>query len=446
MCGIFGITQNKDASKLTYIGLFTLQHRGQESCGMAVENTGKISFYNSMGLVNEVFNSEILNFLKGKNAIGHVRYSTTGSSNINNAQPLYFNFKYGEIAIAHNGNIINSSQLRNYLKETGSIFQSTTDSEIIVHLISRSKKTDIEKALAENLVKLKGAYSFLFLFKDRLIAARDPYGFRPLLIGKLKNSFIFSSETCAIDVIGAKVLREVEPGEMVIVKDGKLSSLKFSGIKKYSRCIFEQVYFARPDSFVLGQTVQKVRYNIGKLLAKQINHIKADIVSGVPDSGTSYALGFSSESGIAYHTVFMRNHYAGRSFIQPNQKMREFTAHLKLAPIKDIIEGKSLILIDDSLVRGTTSKKIVESLKKAGAKKVIMAIASPPIISPCFYGIDTPTKEELIAVKMKSVDEIRKFIGADELYYLSLENLINACGQGDKNFCDACFTGNYPEK
>lgn len=444
MCGIFGITQNKEASRLTYVGLFTLQHRGQESAGIATEKDGRLIYYNSMGLVSEIFNSDILNFLKGENAIGHVRYSTSGSSNINNAQPLYFNCKYGELAIAHNGNITNSFELRNYLKDSGSIFQSTTDSEVIVHLISRSKKKQIEDALTENLLKLEGAYAFLFLCKDKVIAARDPYGFRPLWLGSAKNSLIFSSETCAIDVIGGSVLREVNPGEMIIVKNGKLISRKFSDVKKYSRCIFEQVYFARPDSFVLNQSVQLTRYNIGKLLAKQLKNVKADIVSGVPDSGTSYALGFSSESWIPYHTVFMRNHYAGRSFIQPNQKLREFTAHLKLAPIKDIIKGKTLILIDDSLVRGTTSRKILKSLKKAGAKKIIMAIASPPIISPCFYGIDTPTKEELIANRMKSIDDIRKFIGADQLYYLSLENLVFACGRGDKNFCDACFTGNYP--
>jgi len=445
MCGIFGITDNKDASKFVYMGLFAIQHRGQESAGIVSEKNGRLIYYNAMGLVSEVFRADILNFLKGNNAIGHVRYSTSGLSNVNNAQPLYFNSKYGEIAVAHNGNIVNSFELRNLLKNTGSIFQSTTDSEIIIHLISRSNKINIEDALAENFLKLKGAYSFLFLLKDKLIAARDPYGFRPLLLGQLNKSFIFSSETCGIDVIGGKVIREIEPGEMAIVKNGRIYFRRFSDIKKYSRCIFEQVYFARPDSYILNKTVQMTRYNIGKLLAKQLKNIKADIVAGVPDSGTSYALGFSSQSGIPYHTVFMRNHYAGRSFIQPDQKMREFTAHLKLAAIKDVIKNKDIILIDDSLVRGTTSRKIIRNLKKSGAIKVIMAIASPPIISPCFYGIDTPTKEELIANKMKSIDAIRKFIGADELYYLSIENLIDACGNGDKNFCDACFTGNYPE-
>jgi len=445
MCGIFGITDNKEASKLTYVGLFTLQHRGQESAGIVTENQGKLIYYNSMGLVNEIFNPELLDFLKGRNAIGHIRYSTTGSSNVNNAQPLYFNSKFGEIAVAHNGNITNSVELRKKLKEQGAIFQSTTDSEIIIHLISRSRKKNVEDALAEKLPGLKGSYSFLFLMKDRLIAARDPYGFRPMVIGKIRKSFIFSSETCAVDVIGGNFFRETEPGEMAVFKNGKLSFRRFAPVKKYSRCVFEQVYFARPDSVVLGRTVQTARYNIGKLLAKQLKHVKADLVSGVPDSGTAYALGFSGESWIPYQTVFMRNHYAGRSFMQPSQKMREFTAHLKLAPIKDVIKGKTLVLIDDSLVRGTTSRKIIRSLKRAGAKKVIMAIASPPIISSCYYGIDTPTKEELIANNM-SLEQIRKFIGADELHYLSIENLIRACGRGDAGFCDACFTGKYPEK
>ncbi|MEW5950418.1 MAG: amidophosphoribosyltransferase [Elusimicrobiota bacterium] len=446
MCGIFGISDNEESAKLSYVALFTLQHRGQESAGIASVKNGKLSYYNSMGLVNEIFNPSVLASLSGKSAIGHVRYSTAGSSSVNNSQPLYFNCKYGEIAVAHNGNIVNAAHIKENLAKSGAIFQSDTDSEAIIHLISRSGKKNFFEAALEQLPKLKGAYSFLFLNKDALMAARDPYGFRPLVLAKKDSSFIFTSETCAAEVIGAEIIREIEPGEAAIVKNGKISFFRFSPIKKYSRCIFEQVYFARPDSVVCGHTVQSARYLIGKYLFEEMKGVKADIVSGVPDSGSAYALGFSAASKIPYVPVFMRNHYAGRSFIQPDQKMREFTAHLKLAPIKDAIKGKEIVLIDDSLVRGTTSLKIIKSLKNAGAKKIIMAVASPPIISPCFYGIDTPTKEELIAVRLKEKDKIRKFIGADELHYLSLDNLIKACGLGDKNFCKACFDGKYPVK
>lgn len=446
MCGIFAITNNKESARLSYIGLFTLQHRGQESAGIAGVKNGRLVYYNSMGLVSEIFTPEILSSISSESAIGHVRYSTAGSSSVNNAQPLYFNCKYGEIAVAHNGNIINAQGLKKELVEDGAIFQSDTDSEAIVHLISRSHKKDLDKAIAEKLPLLKGAYSFLFLTRDAMIAARDPHGFRPLVMGRLGDSWVFSSETCALEVIGAKTEREIEPGEMAVVRGGKIKFTRFAKAKKISRCIFEQVYFARPDSVICSQTVQKARYEIGKILASEIKNFDADIVSGVPDSGSAYALGFSAASGIAYQPVFMRNHYAGRSFIQPDQKMREFTAHLKLAPIKDAIVGKKILLIDDSLVRGTTSRKIVKSLRDAGAKKITMAIASPPIISPCFYGIDTPDKEELIAVRLKKIDEIRKFIGADDLFYLSLESLIKVCGNGDRNFCSACFDGKYPQK
>lgn len=444
MCGIFAITDNKNASKLAYIGLFTLQHRGQESAGLATDNNGKLFYYNAMGLVNEAFSNEILSSLNGKNAIGHVRYSTTGSSDIKNSQPLFLNSCLGPAAVAHNGNLTNADFLRSKLQKQGSIFQSTTDSEIIMHLMSRHRGRTFEETLIRNLVKLEGAYSFVFMIPGKTIGARDPNGFRPLVLGKMGKSWIISSETCAIHVAGGKFMREIEPGEMVIIEKGRLRSIRFAENKKFTRCIFEQVYFARPDSFVCGRTVQLTRYEIGKFLAREMKGIKADMVTGVPDSGSVYALGFSKESWIPYQTAFMRNHYTGRSFIQPDQKIREFTAHLKLAPIKDVIQGKTIILIDDSIVRGTTSRKIVRSLKKAGAKKIIMAIASPPIVSSCYYGIDTPTKEELVANKL-SVKDIAKFIGADSLYYLSLESLIKACGLGtDTNFCTACFTGNYP--
>ena len=446
MCGIFGISDNKDSSKLTYVGLFTLQHRGQESAGMAIDSKNGIQYYNGMGLVSEVFSNDMFQSFRGSSAIGHVRYSTTGSSNVNNAQPLFFNSYLGQTAIAHNGNLTNADALRAKLQKQGAIFQTSTDSEVIIHLMAKYHGRTIEDTIADNLHKLEGAYSFLFLAPGKLIGARDPNGIRPLFLGKLGKSYILSSETCAIEVVGGKVVREVEPGEIVVIEKGKIKFKKFAKAKETARCVFEQVYFARPDSVFSGRTVQSARYDIGRLLAKEIKNIKADIVSGVPDSGTAYALGFSEESGLPYKTVFMRNRYTGRSFIQPDQKLREFTAHLKLAPIRDAIKGKTIILIDDSLVRGTTSKKIIGNLKKAGAKKIIMLIGSPPITNSCYYGIDTPTRKELIATKLK-IEGIRKFINADALHYLSLENLIKACGYGkDKDFCTACFTGKYPTK
>jgi amidophosphoribosyltransferase len=445
MCGIFGITGTKDAAKLAYVGLFTLQHRGQESAGLVTDDGGALRHHAGMGLVNEVFDNAVLAGLTGRSAIGHIRYSTTGSSHIKNAQPLVLNSCLGQVAVAHNGNLTNAEALKSKLQKNGAIFQSSSDSEVILHLAARCPGRGLEDTLAKNLPKLAGAYAFLFMAPGLVIGARDPHGYRPLVLGKLGKSYMLASETCAIEVAGGKVLREVEPGEMVTIAGGKLRSRRFARAKEFTRCIFEQVYFARPDSVVAGRSVQTARYEIGALLARELKGVKADIVSGVPDSGTVYALGYSEESWIPYQTVFMRNHYTGRSFIQPDQSLREFTARLKLAPIRDVIAGKTIILIDDSIVRGTTSRKIVASLKKSGAKKVIMAIASPAIISPCYFGIDTPNKSELIANKL-SVEQIRRYIGADELHYLGLESLVGACGNGkDRNFCDSCFTGKYKE-
>ena len=444
MCGIFAVTGNENAVKLAYVGLFTLQHRGQESAGMVSDAGGKLLSYSAMGLVNEVFAKDGLAKLKGDSVIGHVRYSTTGSSNIKNAQPLFFNSCLGQVAVAHNGNLTNAAGLRAQLQKDGAILQSTTDSEVIIHLMAKYSARTLEETIAKNLRRLEGSYSFLFMTPGKVIGVRDPNGFRPLVLGRMGASHILSSETCAIDVMGGKPVREIEPGEMVIIEKGKVRFKRFSPPGNLTRCAFETVYFARPDSEVAGRTVQAARYEIGALLAREMKGVKADIVSGVPDSGTNYALGFSKESGIPYQAVLMRNHYTGRSFMQPDQELREFTARLKLAPIKDIIRGKSIILIDDSLVRGTTSKKIVGSLKKAGAKKIYLAIASPAVISPCYYGIDTPTKEELIANNL-STEKIRRFIGADGLHYLSHESLIKGCGNSvDRNFCTACFTGKYP--
>lgn len=443
MCGIFAITDNRNSSFMTYIALYSLQHRGQESCGIVSYGKNGFKYYNGMGLVQEVFNRDLISELKGDFSIGHVRYSTSGSSSILNAQPLLMNTRFGEIAVAHNGNIINSDELKKELSCGGSIFQTTTDSEIIIHLITRSKENNFIDALSYGLSKLKGAFSFVFLMKNKVIAARDSWGFRPLVIGKKGSSYVFSSETTALDATGYEYKGEVAPGEIAVVSGGKISRIKYSKPNRFYRCIFEQVYFARPDSVVMGKTVAMTRYEIGRYLAKEIGFIDADIVSGVPDSGTSYALGFSQESKIPYNPVFMKNHYAPRSFLQPHQSLREFIADLKLAPIKDFIQGKKIILIDDSIVRGTTSKKIVHKLRKAGAKKIYMLIASPQIKGSCFYGIDTPTKNELIANRM-NLESIRKFIGVDKLYYISIESLIKACGNGDKNFCTACFDRKYP--
>jgi len=397
-----------------------------------------------MGLVGGVFSNYALDYLEGTSAVGHVRYSTAGSSEIKNAQPLFFKTSSSELAVAHNGNLTNAARLRKELGGRGAIFQSATDSELIVHLIARCNGSELEDAAAKSLPKLRGGYAFAFMAPGKIIGARDPLGIRPLVLGRLGGAWLMSSETCAIEVVGGRVIREVEPGEMVTIRGGKLFSKRFAPRRKAARCVFEQVYFARPDSVVCGRTVQLARHNIGSLLASELKNIKADLVSGVPDSGTAYALGFSQRSGIPYKTVFMRNHYSGRSFIQPDQKLREFTAHLKLAPIRDVIKGKSIILVDDSLVRGTTSRRIIGNLKRAGAKKVIMAVASPPVMGSCFYGIDTPDKSDLIANRMPQ-EGIRKFICADGLYYLSPENLIKACGNNSgTNFCSACFTGKYP--
>jgi len=446
MCGIFGIANNKDASRLAYVGLFTLQHRGQESAGIVTDDGGRLIHHSAMGLVNEIFSKDVLDSLTGGNAIGHIRYSTTGSSNIKNAQPLFFNSSLGSLAVAHNGNLTNGATLRAKLQKNGAIFQSTTDSEIIIHLMARYRGATLEDTIALNLPKLEGAYSFIFMAPGKVIAARDPSGFRPLILGRLGSSWLLSSETCAIDVVGGRAVREIEPGEMVTIEKGVPRFRRFAKAAPFTRCIFEQVYFARPDSVIAGRAVQLTRYEIGAMLAREMKGVKADIVSGVPDSGTAYALGFAKESGLPYQTVFMRNHYTGRSFIQPDQALREFTAQLKLAPIKGVIKGKSIVLIDDSLVRGTTSRKIIKSIKNAGAGKVYMAIASPAIMSPCYYGIDTPDKKELIANNL-STDGIRRYVGADGLWYLSLESLIKACGNGsDRNFCSGCFTGKYPTR
>ncbi len=446
MCGIFAISDNKDSAQLTHLGLFSLQHRGQESAGIAVENSGKLQAKVGMGLVSQVFSDATLAALPGTSALGHVRYSTAGSSSIQNAQPLLCSHRHGQVAIAHNGNLTNARIMRAKLEGMGAIFQASTDSEIILHLMAR-EKGPLEQAIIKSLPKLCGAYSFIFLAPGKIIGVRDPLGFRPLVLGKLGKSYILASETPAIECVGGTVVREIEPGEMVVISGGKVKSQHpFKDPGRTAICIFERIYFARPDSIVGEKSIQACRYEMGRCLAREMKGIKADMVVPVPDSGTHAAFGFAKESGIPLKMALMRNHYMGRSFINFTQSMRELTVRLKLAPIKDLVKGKNIVLVDDSLVRGTTAKKIVASLRQAGAKHIHMVISSPPIISPCYYGIDTPTKEELIANRM-SIDEMRVYLGVDELHYLGTQNLLETSGGANgKVFCTACFTGKYPAK
>ena len=442
-CGVFGIYNNPNAAYYTYLGLYALQHRGQESAGIAVSNGNRISYSVGFGLVSSVFSEKKLRELKGYMAIGHNRYSTSGASDSpDNIQPIVVSSKTGMLSIAHNGNIVNALDLRNELEDEGSIFRGTTDSEVIVHLIVKSRKTDIIEKVIDALKRLKGAYSLLIMTENMLLAARDPWGFRPLVMGELEGSIVFASETCAFDLIGATYLRDIEPGEIVIVNNGNIESLKpFEGNFKKSQCIFEFVYFARPDSSIFGKSVYSVRRKFGRVLARE-SGVDADLVIAVPDSGLVPAIGYSEESGIPFQLGLIRNHYVGRTFIKPVQKMRDIGVKVKLNPIPEILNGKRVIVIDDSIVRGTTSKKIVKMIRDAGAKEVHMRISSPPTKWPCYFGIDTPTKNQLIA-STHSVEEISKFIGSDSLAYLSLEGMLSAVGE-KSDFCTACFDGSYP--
>jgi len=443
-CGIFGVFGHEDASKLAYLGLYALQHRGQESAGIVSATAGYSRFrmIKDMGLVSEVFNTKNLHDLGGNMAIGHVRYSTAGSSHVKNAQPFLADTSKGKIAIAHNGTIVNAKELHHELKAAGSLFQSSLDSEVIVHLLSKSDHNNILDAFVEALGRVRGAFSLVLLEKNGLIAARDPHGFRPLVLGKLDGAYVVSSETCALDLIQAEYVRDVEPGEILIISKNGLNSIKPLHSNLSSFCIFELIYFARPDSTMFGKSVHEFRKEFGKQLAKE-HPVKADLVMAVPDSGNSAALGYAEESGIPFEFGMTRNHYIGRTFIQPSQEIRDLEVKIKLNPIKDVLKGKSIVVVDDSIVRGTTSKRRVQALRDAGAKKIHMRISSPPIIGPCYFGIDTPKKEKLIASK-KSIKEIQKFIGADSLGYLSLDGLFKATGLPRDSFCDACFSEDYP--
>lgn len=449
-CGVVAIYQHPEAAKLAYLGLHALQHRGQESAGISASNGVTLHSHKGMGLVGDIFTAPILDKLKGALAIGHTRYSTTGDSALLNCQPLMVECNKGQIAVAHNGNLVNAADIRARLGEGGSIFQTTSDTEVILHLVAHSKEQTLVDAIAESLAKIEGAFSLVILTPDRVMAARDPRGFRPLSMGRIpatpttrKESIVFASETTAFDLLGAEFIRDVKAGELVVVGPEGISSRQFAPAKQQAACIFEHVYFARPDSYVFGRSVNESREAMGRALAREAP-ADADIVVAVPDSGVPAAVGFASESGIPYRVGLVRSHYVGRTFIEPEQGMRDFGVKLKLNPVRSIIEGKRVILIDDSIVRGTTSKKIVRLIRHAGAKEVHMRISCPPTISPCYYGVDTPSKKQLIAAN-KSIEEIREFIGADSLAYLSMEGMKAACGDGVENtYCTACYTGDYP--
>ncbi len=440
-CGLMGVFSHKRAGEMIYLGLCAQQHRGQEACGIvAIDEDQMFSIQKGLGLVHQVLNQKVLHkFSSQTSAIGHVRYSTKGVNNLKNVQPLTAETSMGKIAVAHNGNIVNSSQIREKLIKKGIVFQGTNDTENFVHLLSQKKSLD------ESLLELEGAFCFLVLTSNSLIAIRDSYGFRPLVLGKLEDSYVVASETCAFDLMGAKTIREVEPGEIVEISYKGLSSRFFKKQKRKTQCVFEHVYFARPDSEVFGLSAYKVRKETGRILAKQAPVKDADFVMPVPDSGMAASLGFAEESGLKFEMAIIRNHYVGRTFIQPEQAIRNAGLKIKLNPQACIIRGKKVVVIDDSLVRGSTSSKIIGLIRQAGAKEVHLRIAAPPTIGPCFYGVDTPSKQQLIA-SHKSVDEIRKIIGADSLMYLSEEGLAQATKSSLQNpsYCMACFNGNYP--
>ena len=442
-CGLFGVYGHRDAARLTYLGLYSLQHRGEEAAGI-VSFDGKVMHtYKGKGLVSEVFNEPALHGLPGRLAVGHTRYSTTGSSTVKNAQPLVVTYAKGSIAVAHNGNLVNAVELRQELEAKGSIFQTTVDSEIILHLLAHAKNAAFEHDLAECLRQLKGAFTLVFMTERELIGCRDPNGFRPLCLGRLNRAYILASETCALDLIGARFVREVEPGEVIAIGASGLRSFRpfADRATQRSQCLFEHVYFSRPDSTIFGESVQAMRIRLGRQLARE-HPVEADVVMPIPDSGNFAALGYSLESGTPYVMGMIRNHYVGRTFIQPAQKIRDLKVRVKFNPIKDIIKGQRLVVVDDSIVRGTTTKARVKSLREAGAKAIHLRVSCPPIRHSCFYGIDFPTRKELIANTL-SVEEIRKFIGVESLGYLSLEGMLTAVGKPGR-YCTACWSGTYP--
>jgi amidophosphoribosyltransferase len=443
-CGVFGVFGHPEAARMAYLGLYSLQHRGQESAGIVSSDGTQLYAHRDMGHVSDIFSVDTIAKLKGEATIGHVRYSTAGESSLREAQPFVIDCHRGQVAVCHNGNLPFAGELRRKLELDGAIFSSTSDTEVVLHCIARSRATTLVDAIVETFRGVEGAYSMLFLTPDSLIAIRDPHGFRPLALGTVDASWVVASETCAFDLIGAKYVRDVEPGEVVVIThDGLQSSFPLEKSDRIAQCIFEHVYFARPDSLVFGRSVNKSRHKMGKQLARE-HPADADIVVPVPDSGTAAAIGYAAESGLKFRFGLVRNHYVGRTFIEPKQSIRNFGVKVKLNPIHDLIEGRRVVLIDDSIVRGTTSRKIVEMVRQAGAKEVHLRISCPPTIAPCFYGVDTPTKEQLIA-SSRSVEEICEFVGADSLGYLSMQGLLASCGdQRGTSFCTACYSGNYP--
>jgi amidophosphoribosyltransferase len=447
-CGVVAIHGHPDAARQAYLALYALQHRGQESAGIATADGERLANIKGMGLVSEIFIDDVLAKLPGTMAIGHTRYSTTGDSALLNAQPIRVDSTKGLIAIAHNGNLVHLAGLRESLERDGAYFQTTSDSEIIVQLIAHSRAGTLVDAIADSLSKVEGAFSIVMMTRDRIFAARDPRGFRPLSMGRIKNktgpdTILFSSETCAFDLLRAEYIRDVLPGELVMVTEDGVTSRQYATGFPQSSCIFEQVYFARPDSRIFGHWVQETRDQMGRQLARE-SAVPADVVVPVPDSGVTAALGFAEEAHIPFRFGLIRNHYVGRTFIEPEQRVRDFGVRLKLNPVHNLLEGKRVVLIDDSIIRGTTSRKIVRMVRGAGAREVHLRISCPPTISPCFYGVDTPSKRDLIAAN-KSIDEIRQYIEADSLAYLSLDGLLKCCnGDGQTGYCTACYTGNYP--
>jgi amidophosphoribosyltransferase len=449
-CGVVAIFANPEAEKLACLGLHALQHRGQESAGIATSDGMTSRVHKAMGLVADIFTEDVLSKIPGTLAIGHTRYSTAGDSALLNAQPILVQSNKGSIALAHNGNLVNAVDLRSRLERQGSIFQTNSDTEVIVHLIALSKEQTLPEAMADALRRVEGAFSLVMMSNDRIFAARDPRGFRPLAMGRIiaterhqRDTIVFASETCAFDLIGAGYERDVKPGELVVVGPEGITSHFYSTPAPQSSCIFEHVYFSRPDSVVFGRAVQTSREELGRQLAREAP-VEADLVVPVPDSGVTAAMGYAAESGIPFRFALIRNHYVGRTFIEPSQSVRDFGVKLKLNPVRALLKNKRVVLIDDSIVRGTTSRKIVRMIRNAGAKEVHMRVSCPPTVSPCFYGVDTPSKKQLIAAN-KSVEEIREYIGADSLAYLSLEGLKQACGEGETtSYCSACYTGKYP--
>ncbi|MGH9559028.1 MAG: amidophosphoribosyltransferase [Bryobacteraceae bacterium] len=446
-CGVVAVYGHPEASNVAYLGLYALQHRGQESAGICSSDGRHLHCRKSMGHVADIFTPEVLGSLPGELAIGHTRYSTAGDTVLLNAQPFSVACNKGHIAIAHNGNITNAGELRRELEREGSIFQASSDTEVILHLVARSRERTLSGALREAMLQLDGAFSLVFIAEDRILVARDPHGFRPLAFGQMELSggrvcYVFASETCAFDLIGAVYLGDVEPGEMVVVGPEGMTRERYAPVRDHAQCVFEHVYFSRPDSIVFGRPVQESREMMGRILARE-SPVDADVVVPVPDSGVAAAIGYASEAGIPFRQALIRNHYVGRTFIEPSQAIRDFGVKLKLNPIRHLLEGKRVILVDDSIVRGTTSRKIVRMVRGAGAREVHLRISCPPTVSPCFYGVDTPSLAELIAAN-NTVEEIRRFVEADSIAYLPLSSLREAVGDKNHDYCYACYTGNYP--